>query len=1340
MLTISVTAVAISTLAWYTTSVIDTVTIDSGIKADNYFGGGDGTSVSPYIISRPEHYFNLTQLQQSTKKYGTGNSAKTWWEADIYYQFGDNTLDGSGRYKFYKYNDDGVLQTGQYDTYLNMSYYSNLEGLIPIGSENYPFRGHIEGNNLTIQNIIIQSNGQADVGIFGNIFGTYSEGNYVGGTVEHAYFDNVTINIGAIDLTAQKATVKDSSNVTVHTKHQTQAYTGYIVGHITDADAALNNVYVNNCSVVNEKAGIRVPLRNDFGYIGCSEANPITVDEEHSSVNNVTLNAKSAHKYFSENYTTISNKTFSSTGAEYDGNTSKIVSDALDYTGTTATIRGDNDDLDSSGSEDFGLGSGNVSLGTAGYSLTNSITRKAAYQDDSGDMHDLSSSTIRLASAPADTSTLEDGTYVYYDSSKGASESNWRYLKVSSNGTEVVTMTLNCFYMTYALPVNNPTTTYYCKYSNGALIGTTTAPDSTNPDPDYFFCLRETAGSTGIREYSTSPGDHSFHIYSPNNNKYLNASTGGSANEFNFVATFSSGLEFLQGGNGTNLGTNPASGRWFYANGANVLLRTNVAGFDPVPVTFKGVKAPTPDTSYAAPYNKVTSTSNIADGDVITFVNYDGGTYVDRGYYVIGTQAKNNRNALHLCDRVNSEDTGSALTQIPAANTVEKSAFLVEEQTTGVYAFKDISTNQYLYMAGTSSSGSNYLRSYSSSNLDDRGKFQFTVSNITNGATIKCIKDGGKVPYIDFSTGNNNNGAYAIYRCFKSASGKPMIFKRSADSSGVTRQVYEAFSHTVETTTSALPSIKNWNIRYGTGEESVVTNTDSLLDEAVVTFNFTNSKVSFTPPSTHFQLVTSVDQVVSGETYAIATAKEGTAKFASTTTETNYRHLTSAFTVTGGSVDVNDTILKLELSGSTGSWYFTTTNYSGTNGKLQTAGSGTNNNLKITENGEPCSISINSDDAETNPSAAVITFTSTCTHNIVQFNSDRIACYTGNQDPVYLYKLINGSSGSAQKVRIGDQIGDGYDPNYIDVVGHSTITKTGEAGEEVYSFRIGATASGRAIDISSNPHEMNTKFYPTKYGNQSAVVILENNNSIDLGTVEIEYDESVTSTLSIMKGDGSLNPITSTSTSNTKKFYITTLNICDYCYCALDENKNIYAYFYKDGGTQKIKVYNGSAVVDDTFDNPTTFDFDNAKYFVLMFKPKETAGGDPDYVDIHRISSSFTKLPGNSGNFGLVGYRSAEYTTYSGGWVQSDPHHVTSQTILNFYFSTVVADVSYYHVKYNGDYTYDLTVYCNNKKNLYVFNYDASVYTVRVNGTAMSTGSMSTTVQTAYDPETGWAP
>ena len=112
----------------------------------SYFHCGSGTEEDPFVITRPNHLYNLSRLQ-----------ALGIFDEKKYFQLGYHFDDG--RFGSYKGNS-----SDEYSPVLDM------EGLrIPsIGSEATPFYGVFEGSGLTISNLTVEASLE-DSGMFGYV-------------------------------------------------------------------------------------------------------------------------------------------------------------------------------------------------------------------------------------------------------------------------------------------------------------------------------------------------------------------------------------------------------------------------------------------------------------------------------------------------------------------------------------------------------------------------------------------------------------------------------------------------------------------------------------------------------------------------------------------------------------------------------------------------------------------------------------------------------------------------------------------------------------------------------------------------------------------------------------------------------------------------------------------------------------------------------------------------------------------------------------------------------------------------------------------------------------------
>lgn len=233
ILSLAIASIGFS-FAWLASATTELNVRDlNGGVISQYFHCGDGSESNPFVITRPVHLYNLTELYKNLEGFD---------EENYYFQLGYD-LDGNDTLKFFSYNDSGKLIEDEFATSLNMNYYTNLA---PIGDEEHPFGGTFDGSNLIIDNLHISGDGLSDIGVFGYVTED--------ATIKNLYLDNLEIN------------VNDSveNNHSVHNN----AYVGYVAGHVDDA-TCFENVYVNNCEIVGNSCNIK----NDWGYFGyCDNA------------------------------------------------------------------------------------------------------------------------------------------------------------------------------------------------------------------------------------------------------------------------------------------------------------------------------------------------------------------------------------------------------------------------------------------------------------------------------------------------------------------------------------------------------------------------------------------------------------------------------------------------------------------------------------------------------------------------------------------------------------------------------------------------------------------------------------------------------------------------------------------------------------------------------------------------------------------------------------------------------------------------------------------------------------------------------------------------------------
>lgn len=189
ILTGGILAAIASSIAWFDHKTTLTPAILQGSTQGAYFGGGNGTQDTPYLIKNQRHLYNLAWLQylgefNQTEKDSTAIDKQ-------YYFKRDDSLKDSGLDR-----KDFVLP--------------------PIGTESNPFLGNFDGNDVTINHLTVSNNFNdlnkhpynvtSDsfnkeniqiVGFFG-IIGSHNTLSYsyssVINSVSNLYLNNVTIN------------------------------------------------------------------------------------------------------------------------------------------------------------------------------------------------------------------------------------------------------------------------------------------------------------------------------------------------------------------------------------------------------------------------------------------------------------------------------------------------------------------------------------------------------------------------------------------------------------------------------------------------------------------------------------------------------------------------------------------------------------------------------------------------------------------------------------------------------------------------------------------------------------------------------------------------------------------------------------------------------------------------------------------------------------------------------------------------------------------------------------------------------------------------------------------
>ena len=404
-----VTGLIVGCLSWFSiTNKFNPVNLFSSVVTE-YFDSrdpsvpADGTENNPFVITKPVHLYNLIGLHETDKLFTIAGRETKFYEAGAYFEMGRD-FDNDGDHEFYEYDDDGHISLDEegnpiYTNYLNMSYYSGQNALTPLGTASRPFMGHIIGHNKTIQNLHIDGRGCADIGVFG-----YTSRD---ATVQDLYLDSIDIDARNGD--------PNEYNTLYHTQIHSFVNVGYIAGHV-ESNLSFTNVYVNNCQIRNSVENTEIH-NNDYGYFGYAEgnSNPIANGEGFE----YQLNPDKLYNYLDTNYGSIKGNSLVLRN-DYSGTGVGTVSNAISHSasgGDHYTITGTNQNNPGEAHS--------YAWNTLGYQEGDSINNIWYKQAE------------QYLSFPTNTSVMEEepltaGNYLYYNGL------NWDYYQNTATAYEAL--------------------------------------------------------------------------------------------------------------------------------------------------------------------------------------------------------------------------------------------------------------------------------------------------------------------------------------------------------------------------------------------------------------------------------------------------------------------------------------------------------------------------------------------------------------------------------------------------------------------------------------------------------------------------------------------------------------------------------------------------------------------------------------------------------------------------------------------------------------------------------------------------------------------------------------
>ncbi len=198
-----------------------------GKSGNVYFAGGDGSSSDPFIISEPNHFYNLSYLQ------------------DI------GAFDNNQYYFKVADPDTGLPITIDFS---DSSYVATYRTIYPIGTDANAFIGVFDGNDSTLANFFVNGSGYQDIGVFG----------YVGSnaSISDLFLQNVTI-------ISNPSLSDDTSGYHTHNDGEINVATGYVAGHVCDG-SSLSNIFVIDSTITSLSS--TADNRTQYGLVGYNES------------------------------------------------------------------------------------------------------------------------------------------------------------------------------------------------------------------------------------------------------------------------------------------------------------------------------------------------------------------------------------------------------------------------------------------------------------------------------------------------------------------------------------------------------------------------------------------------------------------------------------------------------------------------------------------------------------------------------------------------------------------------------------------------------------------------------------------------------------------------------------------------------------------------------------------------------------------------------------------------------------------------------------------------------------------------------------------------------------
>ena len=757
-----------STFAWYFTAAkLDMGSVSGSVSfLANYFESGDGSAEHPYEIAKPEQLYNLAWLQYLGA-----------------------------------FNQTSDPEFTPFHFYISAELDMSTFVLPPIGTQDNPFIGYLDGQGHTVSNLTVANVTTEDVNEAAKIYDLpqnvkYLEGTNVSG-VEIIGFMGVvgTYNGTTATYDSQTLALKNITlqNLTVNTQTD-NALIGLAAGYV---NGPMENVAVNGGTITIKSGTAPVDATNmtsnmsDYSLVGyCTDAYKIMAKQPDEVVQH----------YILATVPVLINKTMSQLVQGHDNTWGGSIdmksmyerllrlfgnSSHISYTSAQTVTYLDGVEVSASNTNSYAM-SGSAYYSNMTYDTSTSVTYN---EDDSTDQNN------KYMCLDGDRAYEKVITPIYQFTGFKI-KSNGYYLNASTNGissgTAANTATVwlydetNHRIYTY---INNSVNPYYLRYDGSAL--SVSQSNATN----WFF------GDDGCLYYNSANSGYALHCY--NGSWMVTAGTGGTVTNMDyFYIRVGTGNDRYLISNGNNsdasLGTKANATRWYgYVDGSSATEYCRVYGNTNLYLTRTRVWL-TNHNAYV---------TNSTDG-AYYFYTTGGNTYLYNGSYYIrynngltATNNSSNRTAITIeRDTQTVADFGSkvidrsetGITQY-IGNTISDNSYktpstyfplTVVDQEGGNYAVAEKNTG-YITSGSVDTSGTGDLRVsyfYMSNLFRSMG---ITEPNSLSNAFSNYINNANAVTYDDT---------------------KLQVVTRTANSNGLVRIKDSHNSSTIGTRNSRMPA------------------------------------------------------------------------------------------------------------------------------------------------------------------------------------------------------------------------------------------------------------------------------------------------------------------------------------------------------------------------------------------------------------------------------------------------------------------------------------------------------------------------------------------------------